>query len=318
MTLTSSVIIATRNRAEHLCECLDSIATQSVRPREVIVVDTSDDDLTHDVCREHAITYLRGTIRSAALQRNQGAECARGDLLFFLDDDVVLERAFIEEIVRVFEEDREKHVGGVSGIIVNQCYSPPSRLNRFLLRVFVGRLNGSYAGRLVGPGVNFLPEDRPDSLYQVEWLLSGCVAYRREVFLTHHFAESFFGYSFAEDVHLSARVGKWHALCCTTRARLYHKDLGGKTHTDWAALGESMILNRHAIMTDVLGRRRPADYLRLFGYELAYSTAALLWNGGRGFSARKVASMLVGRLRGAGKILAGRSPHRTQTTQSNA
>lgn len=304
-----SIVIATRNRAAHLRECLDSIATQSVPPREVIVVDTSDDEATQDLCRERSVTYLRGTVRSAAIQRNQGAERARGDLLFFFDDDVVLERAFIEEIVRIFEEDREKHVGGVSGLIVNHRYSPPSRLNRLLLRVFVGRPKGSYAGRLVGPAVNFLPEDRPDSVYQVEWLLSGCVAYRREVFLQQRFAETFLGYSIAEDVHLSARVARSHRLWCTTRARVYHKGLGAKTHTDWAALGESVIVNRHAIMTHVLGRKRPADYMRLFGYELAYSTAALLWNGGRGFSLPKTIMMLAGRMRGAIKILAGRSPH---------
>jgi glycosyltransferase involved in cell wall biosynthesis len=310
-----SIVIATRNRADPLRECLDSIARQESLPLEVIVVDTSDDDATVVLCRERAVSYLRGITRSAAIQRNQGAERARGNLVCFLDDDVVLETSFIGEIVRVFDQDPERHVGGVSGLIVNQCYALPSRINGLLLRVFVGAVDGSYAGRLPGPAVNFLPEDKLDSVQRVEWLLSGCVAYRRELFLAHRFAETFLGYSIAEDVHLSARVARSHALLCTTRARLYHKGMGGKTHTDWAALGESAILNRHAVMAYVLGRTSLTNYLRLFGYELVYSTAALLWNGGRGFSPAKAAMMLTGRLLGGIKILTGRSPHRPARVQ---
>lgn len=41
-TITSSVIICTRNRPDDLRVCLDSIATQTMMPWEWLIVDSSD------------------------------------------------------------------------------------------------------------------------------------------------------------------------------------------------------------------------------------------------------------------------------------
>src|SRR5260370_28771495 len=178
--ISSSIIIATRNRPEPLRECLLSICRQSMLPNAVIIVDSSDDEATrclvtsHALCSSYRLVHLRAEVCSAARQRNQGAQQADTDLLFFLDDDVVLERDFISEIVTVFDKDPEGMVGGVGGTIVNEVYAPPSTLNSWLLRVCVGPANEGYAGRLVGPAMNFLPQDDSTKPQQVDWLLSGC------------------------------------------------------------------------------------------------------------------------------------------------
>jgi cellulose synthase/poly-beta-1,6-N-acetylglucosamine synthase-like glycosyltransferase len=52
-------------------------------------------------------------------QRNVGVRNSSGDIIFFLDDDIVLDKDFIKEIVKVFEKDCEKKVGGVMGNMVN-------------------------------------------------------------------------------------------------------------------------------------------------------------------------------------------------------
>lgn len=320
--LSSSVVIATRNRTEALRECLESIARQTRVPCEVILVDASDDLSTTELAGNLKdrftcpVRYLQARARSLVIQRWQGIEIASGDLIIFLDDDVVLEPRFISEIARVFEEDKEGEVGGVSGAMIGRCYAPPSRLNRLFLRLFVGKEDGSYAGRAVGPAVSFFPADAPDAVRRVEWLLGGLTGYRREVLLAEPCWEGFSGYSFLEDVLLSARVGRHYRLLNTTRARLVHKGMGESTHTDWAEFGESMVLNRHAITMHVLGRRRLRDYARLLGYELLYCTAGQIKNPTRPWRANL--QMLWGKLRGVAKLLMGKSPHRPYFGQAPA
>jgi GT2 family glycosyltransferase len=263
-----------------------------------------------------SLLYQRSVLASSAVQRNRGAEASQGHLIFFLDDDVVLEPDFIAEIVRVFEDDTEGTVGGVSGTIHDTIPAPPSRLNLFLLRLLGGHGEGNYAGQLVGPAISFFPEDRLNCVQGAEWLNAGGVAYRREIFLSERFWESFSGYSFLEDVHLSARVGRKYRLLNTTRARLVHRALGANSHTDWAEFGESMIMNRHAVTMHVLERRRLRDYARLFGYELLYCTAGQIKNPTRPWRANL--QLLRGKLRGVGKLLMGKSPHRPYFGQAPA
>lgn len=309
-----SVVIPTRNRPDPLRDCLLSVARQTRLPSEIIIVDSSDDNATEELVGSLSaefpvsLVYQRSAARSTAAQRNRGAESSRGDIILFLDDDVVLEPNFIAEIMRVFEDDTKGEVGGVSGTHVGGVYAPPSRLNALLLRALGGRMEGSYAGRLVGPAINFFPADALDTIQTVEWLEGAAMAYRREAYLAERSWETFAGYSFMEDVHLSARVARRYRLLNTTRARLLHKGMGKSTHQDWAALGESMVLNRHAVVMHVLLRRRPGDYLRFFAYELLYCTMAQVKNPARPWRANL--QLLCGKLRGVAKLLRGESPHR--------
>jgi GT2 family glycosyltransferase len=315
LRLPVSVIIATRNRAEPLADCLRTLDEQTGIPEEVLIIDASDGGQTREVVESHSATalyrlsYHSTEQRSAALQRNQGAAVAQGEFFVFLDDDVLLEPDFLKELIAVFTDDKDNSVGGVSGTIANETYLEPSRLNGFLLRLCLGTVEGGYAGRVVGPAANFLPRDGDPPVKPVDWLLSGCVAYRREVFLAYGFCTTFTGYSLAEDVELSSRVGKKYRLLNTTRARLFHLSLGCKTHPDWAAIGEMTILNRHLIMTRVLGRSSLAQVIRFLLYEFGYQTAASLWNNGQGGKWVQCAHVLRGKFRALWKLAMHRSPH---------
>ncbi len=308
--LSTSVIIATRNRCEPLRDTLATLREQSILPSEVLVVDSSDttetQELIESLCPEASfpLRYVPSDIRSAARQRNLGAELAAGDLLVFMDDDVLLTPEFMEELVRPFYEDRDGRLAGVSGTIVNQTYSQPKGLNRLLLACCLGNFDSCWAGRLLGPAVNFLPEDKADVVQPVDWLFSGGTAYRKDVFARFRFGDQFSGYSFSEDVHLSSRIAREYRLCNTTRARFEHLDLGQHTHRDWAALGESMVTNRRAVMVDVLDKRGPADVIRLFAYEIGYCTLTMLAQARfRPHHLARVLSLLRGKLRAFGTML---------------
>src|SRR5713226_1412301 len=158
-----SVVIATRNRTDPLRVTLGTLCDQSLMPGEVWIVDSSDDSGTQQLVESLApdatfhLCYIRSEVRSAAHQRNLGADQAAGDLLVFIDDDVRLAPQFLEELVRPFDDDKDGCLAGVSGTIVNQTYTQPKGLNRFLLACCLGNFDACWAGRLVGPAVNFLP-----------------------------------------------------------------------------------------------------------------------------------------------------------------
>jgi len=292
-----------------LRETLQSLNRQSLLPDLVVIVDSSDSEDSRVVvdrlqpALKFPLVYTHTLIRGAAYQRNLGAQQTENDLIFFLDDDVILEKDFLKELSHVFECDQEGRVGAVSGTITNQPFVPLSPLNRVLLFLFTGIWSSNLAGRVVGPGVCFLPDDDGDGVRQVEWLPTTGAAYRRSVFVRFWFDEKI-PYPL-EDLHLSVRVAQHYQLMNTSRARLFHCDTGRKTQRNWFRTGEGIILSRHAVAFDVLGRRGFRALCALFGYELGYTTLALLWNGGRRPNFRQVFELQLGKLRGAWRILRG-------------
>lgn len=91
-----SVIIPARNEAHNLPTLLRSLATQSVRPGEVIVVDDHSSDGTAEVARQWGARVIAAEPlpegwRGKTWACHQGARAASGDLLLFLDADTWFE-----------------------------------------------------------------------------------------------------------------------------------------------------------------------------------------------------------------------------------
>jgi len=137
---TLSIVICTRNRPVALAACIESLRTQIRRADEVIVVDGSTARLPARM-RRRLRKRLGGTrIRFVATppglprQRNLGATLAHGSVVVFLDDDVVLERGYLEAIAAVYENDPYAAIGGVGGAQVPDPTPRESRLRRAVCR----------------------------------------------------------------------------------------------------------------------------------------------------------------------------------------
>ena len=318
MNPTASIVIATRNRPQALDTTLRTLLAQSQIPVEAIIVDSSEGNETAQVAARYAaqasfaIRYIHVTVPSAAGQRNRGVELATGDIVVFMDDDVELDRAFLEELLVPFEGEQNKDVGGVCGLITNQCYVPPSALNAILLGWIMGDRSGKWAGRVVGPAVNFLPADIPSAVQPVEWLNTGGTAYRRSILLEFPFGSHFEGYSFGEDLDLSTRIGRSYRLLNTTKARYYHHDLGQATHKNWVAIGLSSVLNRYRILTNVLRRDSLEHRIRFFLFEIPYGAlAALVSSRLRPARLSQFALLFLGKIRAFWIIWTGAKGERT-------
>lgn len=102
-----SIVIPTFDRCESLSMCLDALRAQVVEEDfEVIVV---DDGSREPVCETiekldwSVVHYLSKEHGGPACARNLGVKKARGDVLVFLDDDVIAGDGFIEAH-RLFHE----------------------------------------------------------------------------------------------------------------------------------------------------------------------------------------------------------------------
>jgi len=101
-----SIIIPTKNSASTLGDVLDSVARQTYKQIEIIVVDNHSSDNTQLIANEHHVNfYIRGPERS--MQRNYGARKARGDFFIFLDSDIGLTPTVVEECVHCAEKGTE-------------------------------------------------------------------------------------------------------------------------------------------------------------------------------------------------------------------
>lgn len=90
-----SVLMAARNESRRIGECLDSLAAQSYRPIEIVVIDDGSTDDTADRASRKGATVLRRPASGKAVSIAAGAECARGDVFLFLDADMVFQRDYV-------------------------------------------------------------------------------------------------------------------------------------------------------------------------------------------------------------------------------
>jgi len=98
-----SIIIPSLNEANSLPALLDALAAQTRRPDEIIVADAGSKDGTQDLARAKGATVVRGGRPGPG--RNAGARAATGDLLFFLDADVLPRPNFIGRALAEFRRE---------------------------------------------------------------------------------------------------------------------------------------------------------------------------------------------------------------------
>ena len=96
-----SVVIPAYNEEELLPRLLDSLRGQTYRDFEVVVADANSTDRTRAIAASYGCRAVEGGL--PAVGRNRGAAAATGDILLFLDADVVLPHpTFLEDMLREF------------------------------------------------------------------------------------------------------------------------------------------------------------------------------------------------------------------------
>lgn len=106
-----SLIIPVYNKEKYLDECIKSAVSQSYSNIEIIVIDDGSQDKSNRIIKKWAlkdprIKYFFQENRGVAITRNRGISIAKGDYIFFLDADDVLEKHAIFEFVKCAEQTK--------------------------------------------------------------------------------------------------------------------------------------------------------------------------------------------------------------------
>jgi O-antigen biosynthesis protein len=116
-----SVVICTRDRTDSLKTCLDSFRAMSYPHFEIILVDNAPGtNATAELVQNYffempELIYVREDRPGLSNARNAGLRAARGEIIAFTDDDVVVDRFWLEQLVQAF--NRAENVGCVTGLV---------------------------------------------------------------------------------------------------------------------------------------------------------------------------------------------------------
>ena len=97
-----TIVIPTFNEEEFLPSLLDSLKKQTFQPEEVIVSDAFSTDTTRRIAALYGCKIIDGGRPAHA--RNKGADIAKGNIVLFLDADVVLPKNFLKDTIFEFEK----------------------------------------------------------------------------------------------------------------------------------------------------------------------------------------------------------------------
>lgn len=101
-----SIIIPFYDAAATLGACLEALLGERETPMEIICVDDRSSDRSAEIAARYPVRLVQMIRRSgAAAARNLAASLATGDMLFFVDADVIVPPGVIERIAARFERE---------------------------------------------------------------------------------------------------------------------------------------------------------------------------------------------------------------------
>ena len=118
-----SIVIIAYNEEEYIGRLLESVKAQGYPRYEIIVVDDHSTDKTAEIVKSYALSLpvriVQKDIRGASRSRNYGATFAQGEVVIFLDADVVLPAEFIAKNLQAFNKQRLS-VAGVDFVPITE------------------------------------------------------------------------------------------------------------------------------------------------------------------------------------------------------
>lgn len=256
---TVSILISTKNRLHDLEECIDSILIQTVKPGEIILVDASDTHESMEMVKrtlsgkDIKLTYHRQPVISGKIRKtaawNRVVKTALGDIIIFLDDDIILDKDYIYYILKAYHENVDSSVVGIMGRFKDLSAKEPIHtkisflrfLNKSLHKLFLlPNIEGN--GCIQPSGFPAYPSSKGEVM-PVEIMPTGNMSIKKWVFQEFTFDEWFHGYSYQEDDDFSYRVSRKYKFLYTPFAELIHKS--SQTARDNKEIIETMRVLNH-------------------------------------------------------------------------
>jgi len=192
-----SIIIPTKDRVAILNKTIDSLIT-AVKglDSEIIVINDSQSDISFPSHKNISVYNSRRS--SAAISRNLGAKKAKGNILLFLDDDILIDALCLKELY-------DKTISSDNVIYLPNWEYPKemsdkllqSNFGRFVLRSNYGNLKG-----YLGEAIEWSDTERMRYIH----VASYCLMLKRELFEKINGYSENFSFAGFEDHDLSIKI----------------------------------------------------------------------------------------------------------------
>ncbi|MBI3653980.1 MAG: glycosyltransferase family 2 protein [Acidobacteria bacterium] len=209
----ASIIIVSYNAREKLIHCLTTVLQTLPDEVEVLVVDNASAEGNAEMVDKQfpEVTLIRSSSNLGfAGGCNLGARQARGAFLVFLNPDTLVEKGWLESLLKPFDEHEK--IGLVTAKIV--LLDPPNQLNTCGCNIHITGLT-----LCRGMGMPRQTYSQPDEVSAVS---GAAFAIRRELFESlGGFDEVMFLYMEDIDLSLRARLAGW-TICYTPDSLVVH------------------------------------------------------------------------------------------------
>lgn len=112
-TLTLTIVIPVFNEQNHIGNCLQAIAAQTVRPDEVIVVNNNSADKTLKIARQFRFVKIINAKKQGVLfARTKGFNAAKSDIIGRIDADTHLPVRWVENVKAAMSNESVAAVTG--------------------------------------------------------------------------------------------------------------------------------------------------------------------------------------------------------------
>ena len=130
--MTVSVVIPCYNEEKYIGKCLESIASQTEKPDEVIVVDNNCVDETVEIAQKFGARIVKEEKQGMIFSRNAGFDAARYKIIGRIDADTILPNDWVLKVKENFKNPNLVAISGPIYIKNKKFYFASIILFRFL------------------------------------------------------------------------------------------------------------------------------------------------------------------------------------------
>lgn len=207
-----SIIIPNYNGKKYLKECLDSLYSMDQLEFEVIIIDNASQDDDFKWVGQYNNLHFKQLDKNYGFSRavNEGIYLAKGEYVLLLNNDTVIEKDFVQELVKTIKKDK-------------QIFAVSSKMIAYHNRELIDDAGDEYnllgwtKKRGDGKSVeDFTTEKRVFSA------CAGAALYRKNIFdEIGYFDENFFAYMEDVDIGYRANIYGYKNVYCPD-AKVYH------------------------------------------------------------------------------------------------
>lgn len=207
-----SVIIPNYNGKKYLKQCIDSVYVTKSLNYEVIIIDNASKDDTFEWLTQYNNLVFKQLDKNYGFSRavNEGIKLAQGEYILLLNNDTVIEKNFLKQLLITIQKDEK--IFGVSSKMI--AYHNPDIIDD------------------AGDEYNLLGwakkrgDGQPIELFTTEKRIfsacAGAALYRKNIFeKIGYFDENFFAYMEDIDISYRANIYGYKNIYCPT-AKVYH------------------------------------------------------------------------------------------------